>query len=185
MLSAHQLITPLGPMLAIADETSLHLLEFLTRRNLDNALERLGGSFKKGCTPPIEQINDELTRYFQGGLTTFATPIKTAGTDFQQLTWQALMAIPYGQRWSYQQQAAYMDMPKAVRAVANANGQNRFAIVIPCHRVIRNDGSLGGYGGGLDKKKALLALERQWHHLGNRAKGTLQKKPCSSHPDPA
>ena len=86
--------------------------------------------------------------------------LDTPGSDFKKSVWEILQTIPYGNTWSYQQQAIQLNNPKAVRAVANANGQNRIAIIIPCHRVIGKDGNLTGYGGGLERKKWLLDFER-------------------------
>jgi methylated-DNA--[protein]-cysteine S-methyltransferase len=101
-----------------------------------------------------------LDLYFQGRLKGFATPLETIGTAFQQLVWDALLTIPYGETRSYKEQAQQLGNPKAIRAVAAANGQNKVSILIPCHRVIGSDGKLTGYAGGLNRKQSLLALER-------------------------
>jgi len=104
----------------------------------------------------IQQLND----YVAGNLATFELPLDISmGTAFQQRVWQALQAIPYGQTISYAQLAVNIGQPTAFRAVANANGKNPFSIVIPCHRVIASGGGLGGYTGGLDKKRYLLDIE--------------------------
>ena len=87
-------------------------------------------------------------------------PLKVAGSDFQQRVWKALQRIPYGETRSYKELAKAVRSPDAVRAVGQANGMNRIAIVIPCHRVVNADGRLGGYGGGLWRKQRLLALEQ-------------------------
>ena len=95
-----------------------------------------------------------------GRLRNFSVSIDAPGTEFQKRVWNVLLQIPYGETWSYLDQAKKLELPKAMRAVANANGMNRIAFVIPCHRVIGSDGSLTGYGGGLPRKKFLLDLER-------------------------
>lgn len=105
-------------------------------------------------------MRQELDLYFQGRLKVFATPLETIGTAFQQQVWNALLTIPYGETRSYKEQAQQLGNPKAVRAVAAANGQNKVSILIPCHRVIGSDGKLTGYAGGLNRKQSLLALER-------------------------
>ena len=103
---------------------------------------------------------DELRRYFEGELRRFETPLDLRGTAFQQKVWAALLTIPYGETRSYGEQARIIGEPSAVRAVARATGDNRIAIVIPCHRVVGADGSLTGYGGGLWRKRWLLDLEQ-------------------------
>ena len=107
----------------------------------------------------IDQIESEFDEYFKGILKDFQTPIQYPGTDFQRKVWQGLMKIPYGKTLSYVELAQNIGTPKGSRPVGTANGMNRLAIIIPCHRVIKNDGSLGGYGGGLWRKKRLLELE--------------------------
>lgn len=106
------------------------------------------------------RLIDELDRYFAGNLTTFTVPLDPAsGTPFQREVWKALTEIPYGKTSSYSGVARAVGRPKASRAVGSANGRNDIPILIPCHRVIRADGTLGGYGSGLKIKKALLDLE--------------------------
>lgn len=102
----------------------------------------------------------ELREYFNGERKVFTVPLNPAGTKFQKQVWNALLEIPYGQTASYQDIAVLINNQKAVRAVGNANGKNPIPIIIPCHRVIQKDGSLGGYTGGVDIKKTLLDLER-------------------------
>ncbi len=104
----------------------------------------------------------QLHQYQSGSRQRFELPIDTkSGTPFQQKVWQALQQIPYGQTISYALLAKNIEQPNAFRAVASANGKNCFSVVIPCHRVIASDGGLGGYTGGIDKKKMLLEIERQ------------------------
>lgn len=103
---------------------------------------------------------EQLREYFAGERTSFDFPMELAGSDFQRAVWSALREIPYGETWSYGQLAARLGKPGAARAVGLANGANPIPIVVPCHRVIGADGSLTGYGGGLETKSALLELER-------------------------
>ncbi len=158
-------LTPLGPMLAGASERGVCLLEFADRRMLETQLERirkrLGAPLVPGESPTLEQLGGELERYFAGELRDFTTPLDLRGTDFQQRVWAVLRAIPYGATRSYAEQARLLGQPEAVRAVARANGDNRIAVVVPCHRVVGADGSLTGYGGGLWRKRWLLDLERR------------------------
>jgi O-6-methylguanine DNA methyltransferase len=151
--------TLLGEMIAISDEESLFLLEFVDNTKLAKKLESLGDSFADKMSDPIKSINEELKLYFKGELKVFNTPLKIIGTDFRKKTWNALLRIPYGETISYASQASSMKMPKAFRAVANANGANCFPIIIPCHRVITSAGKLGGYSSGLHRKKWLLKHE--------------------------
>ena len=109
----------------------------------------------------FQAIIDQLNEYFSGKRMQFDIPLKPAGTAFQQQVWQALLAIPYGRVTSYGALALKLNKPGAMRAVGAANGKNPIPIIIPCHRVIAADGSLGGYTGGLDIKRKLLDLEQQ------------------------
>ncbi len=164
VLKASWLDTRLGPMLTIADDQELYLLEFVGRRGLEREIERLRIRAKAaiipGKTDPIVSIEAELESYFSGDLTTFKTPIHLMGSEFQKKAWQALMRIPYGETRSYKEQAHAIGQPSACRAVANANGANQLAIVIPCHRIINTNGELGGYGGGIAMKKWLIEHEK-------------------------
>lgn len=164
-LFAAWLDTRLGPMLAIADEVALHLLEFVDRRGLEREVERLRQRRQRpiipGRTAITAQIEQELTQYFAGTLARFETPLALLGSAFQQSVWAALQAIPAGQTCSYAELANAVGKPTALRPVAQANGANQLAIVVPCHRVIEANGELGGYGGGVSRKQWLLAHERQ------------------------
>jgi len=155
--------TPVGPMVAVCDAGALYLLEFTDRKALPKQFTRLskvhGRAIIPGRTDITRQISDELKAYFNGQLTRFETPLNPTGTDFQKLTWQRLLDIPYGQTWSYAQLADAVGNSKAVRAVAGANASNGMALIIPCHRVIRTGGDLGGYAGGLGRKNWLLTHE--------------------------
>ena len=112
----------------------------------------------------LEQCKVELAEYFEGYRATFTVPVDPQGTVFQQSVWKALQHVPYGKTASYSDIATAIQNPKAVRAVGRANNQNPVSIIIPCHRIIGKDGSLVGYGGGLDKKQRLLQLESQNKH---------------------
>ena len=109
---------------------------------------------------PFEPVVSELEAYFAGVLRSFSVSLETRGTPFQQRVWQELCQIPYGQTWSYAHLAESIGQPRAVRAVGLANGRNPIAIIVPCHRVIGKNGSLTGYGGGLERKRLLLQLEQ-------------------------
>jgi len=152
-------------MVAVSSGEGLVLLEFADRRMLPAQLERVrrlfpGSPIRPGKSGHADRIRDELGEWFAGERRSFATPLIRRGSPFQQAAWAALDRIPYGATRSYQQQAATLGRPGAERAVGRANGDNRLAIVIPCHRVIRADGSHGGYGGGLWRKQRLLGIEQ-------------------------
>jgi len=155
--------TPYGPMLSVADDEALYMLEFTARKNLGLQMHRLakrtGRAISPGSSAVTRQINSELGAYFKGDLSEFRTPVAMPGTPFQIKTWEALQAIPAGETRSYKDLAKSVGSPKGFRAVAGANANNRLAIIVPCHRVISANGGLGGYAGGLDKKRALLTLE--------------------------
>ncbi|WPY01427.1 Bifunctional transcriptional activator/DNA repair enzyme Ada [Candidatus Trichorickettsia mobilis] len=163
ILKASWLDTKLGPMIAIADDAGLYLLEFIDRRGLEREVERLRLKTKvaiiPGVTDPINSIRLELEFYFDGKLKVFKTPLNLLGSSFQRSVWEELMRIPYGNTRSYMAQAASIGKNRAYRAVANANGANQLAIIIPCHRIINSNGDLGGYGGGITRKKWLLEHE--------------------------
>jgi AraC family transcriptional regulator of adaptative response/methylated-DNA-[protein]-cysteine methyltransferase len=160
-----RILTPLGPMVAGATDDGVCLLEFADRRMVETQIGRIQKALTAralpGASPHVARLEVELADYFRGTRRTFTVPLVTAGTPFQESVWAALRAIPYGETRSYKDQAAAIERPEAVRAVARANGDNRIAILIPCHRVIGKGGQLVGYGGGLWRKKHLLDLERQ------------------------
>lgn len=164
VLKASWLDTKLGPMLAVADEQALYLLEFVDRRGLEKEVERLRQKNKAaiipGCTKPISSIENELKHYFEGQLTEFKTPLFFLGSPFQKQVWDELQKIPLGETRSYSDIAIAVGRPFAFRAVAQANGANQISIIIPCHRVINTNGELGGYGGGIIRKKWLLNHEK-------------------------
>ena len=165
ILKAAWLDTQLGPMIAIADEYALYLLEFIDCKGLEREIERLKQKTKSaiifGVAPPINSIKSELSRYFDGDLVEFKTPIFFVGSVFQKSVWGALKLIPYGKTRSYADIAKTIGKPTAFRAVAQANGANQLALVIPCHRVINTNGNLGGYAGGVTRKEWLLHHEKK------------------------
>ena len=128
--------------------------------NVNRRLKRLlDAEFEEGTSEVIEKAADQLNEFFAGQRKEFDVPLLFVGTDFQKTIWKELLNIPFGETVSYGEMARRIGMPKAVRAVANANGANALSIFAPCHRVIGSDHSLTGYGGGLDAKRALLELE--------------------------
>ena len=156
--------SPVGPLVLGANRDGLCLLEFSDHRTLEGHSERLAALFRAPLAPGrnrwIEAARTQLSEYFRGERRDFDLPLVIRGTPFQEKVWRALLEIPYGQTWSYRDVATRVGAPKATRAVGTANGRNRMAIVIPCHRVVNADGKLGGYGGGLWRKQYLLDLER-------------------------
>ncbi len=157
--------TPLGPMIAIADESALFLLEFADRCSLDREVERLrlktNAAIIPGSTAITASIERELKDYFSGKKMIFKTPLCFLGSPFQKKVWHELQKIPSGETRSYAALARAIHHPKACRAVANANGANPLAIIVPCHRVINTGGKIGGYGGGIARKQWLLQHEER------------------------
>lgn len=166
LLDLTRLETPLGPMIACANEKGICLLEFTDRRMLETEFKdltrRLNANIIQGDNIFFELLKRELNEYFKGDRKTFTVPLFTPGSDFQQEVWKELQKIEYGETCSYKEQARAIGKPNAVRAIANANGMNRISILIPCHRVIGSDGKLTGYGGGLWRKKHLLDMEKKY-----------------------
>jgi methylated-DNA-[protein]-cysteine S-methyltransferase len=143
--------SPIGRLLLAGDDRALtHLL-------LPNAVGALGST--RECTGPVAAAAAQLDEYFAGTRTSFDVPLAPDGTPFRRAVWAALVEIPYGETISYAELAREVGRPGAYRAVGQANGSNPIAIVVPCHRVVAAGGGLGGYGGGLDVKRALLDLE--------------------------
>ena len=130
------------------------------RSHVDKRLKRiLRAEFEEGTSEVIEQAVLQLDEFFAGKRREFDVPLLFVGTDFQKTVWNELLKIPFGKTISYGEMAQRIGLPKAVRAVANANGANSMSIFAPCHRVIGSDRSLTGYGGGLAAKQMLLELE--------------------------
>lgn len=157
--------TPFGDMLAAATSKGICLLEFTDTNRVEMQIPRLEKNFSanitKGESPFFTLLKQELKEYFSGSRKGFTVTIDTKGTSFQMQAWDALLKIPYGETRSYLEQAKVINKPKAFRAVASANRNNRISIIIPCHRVIAKNGKLAGYGGGLDRKAFLIDLENK------------------------
>lgn len=155
--------SPMGPLVTAATSDGIILLEFSDRRMLNTQFTTLRKHFKCSIVPGenkhIIHLKKELKKYFEGTLKEFTVPIVYPGSPFQQKVWNELLNIPFGKTFSYEEMAIKVGVPKGQRAVGHANGLNRIAIVIPCHRVVNKDGKLGGYGGGLWRKQKLLELE--------------------------
>ena len=158
-----RLTTPLGPMFVCATQNGICLLEFVDRRMLETEFKdlqkKLNANIILGENEHSKQAKKEIEEYFSGQRKTFEVQLETPGTDFQNVVWNCLQDIEYGTTATYQQQAEKINNPKAVRAVASANGYNRVSIIIPCHRVIGKDGTMTGYGGGIERKKWLIEHE--------------------------
>lgn len=167
ILKAAWLDTKLGPMIAIADENGLYLLEFVDRRGLEREVKqlrkKLNAAIIPGETSIIKSISDEITHYFNGTNILFKTPVHLIGSPFQKKVWQELRKIPPGETRSYLEIAKLINAPAACRAVARANGANPLAIIVPCHRVINSNGEIGGYGGGVARKQWLLEHEAKFN----------------------
>ncbi|WP_186365471.1 methylated-DNA--[protein]-cysteine S-methyltransferase [Salinicoccus cyprini] len=154
MTELYYMNTPIGWLKIRAARDRIVELDHVLEMEVPNEVDLDGSS------PVIRQCVRELQEYFSGSRTHFDVPLEfTAGTPFQQKVWQRLIEIPYGETISYKMLAADCGGPNHSRAVANANGKNPISIIVPCHRVIASDGSLGGYTGGLDKKRGLLHVE--------------------------
>ena len=156
--------SPIGPLVAAANDRGICLLEFTDRRMLETQFRTLKKVFSCAIVPGenahLNKLKKELEKYFAGDLKQFSVPLVYPGTPFQERVWNELLRIPYGRTRSYEDLARRVGSAGAHRAAGNANGTNRIAIVIPCHRVVNKDGKLGGYGGGLWRKQFLLDLER-------------------------
>lgn len=156
--------SPLGPLLAGATAEGVCLLEFTDRRMLETQFAVLRQRFKCAIVPGVNdhlrKLKAELAQYFAGEREQFSVPLVFPGSPFQRRVWEELQRLPFGATRSYEDVARAIGSPRAVRAVGTANGQNRIAILLPCHRVVNKDGKLGGYGGGLWRKQFLLDLER-------------------------
>jgi AraC family transcriptional regulator, regulatory protein of adaptative response / methylated-DNA-[protein]-cysteine methyltransferase len=165
-LFAERIETPLGAMLAIADDEGLRLLEFVDRRAMEHELSILRKRLRTNVVPGehrhLDTLRSQLADYFSGRNLEFTVPVAPIGSNFQLRAWKILQSIPVGETRSYSWMAQRLGDGKARRAVGRANGTNMVCIVIPCHRVIRADGTLCGYGGGLWRKKWLLDHERRY-----------------------
>lgn len=175
-LATREIDTPLGPMLAGATHAGVCLLEFVDRRALAAELRELDRQLASArhahelarevsgldatADDHLSTLSDELTAYFAGLIRRFTVPMVPIGSAFERAVWDELLRIPYGHTASYGSIARRVGQQGAARAVGRANGRNRIAIAIPCHRVIEASGDLHGYGGGLHRKRYLLELEQ-------------------------
>lgn len=163
VLQVSRVDTPLGGMVMAFSPRGLALLEFADCLDARQTLPRLASAsnltVREGEDARAREVAAQLAAYFADKRRTFDVALDMAGTDFQRRVWQSLLQIPYGETWSYARQAAFLGDSQAVRAVAGANGRNPVSIIVPCHRVIGSNGRLTGYGGGIARKAALLALE--------------------------
>ncbi|MHC1562774.1 methylated-DNA--[protein]-cysteine S-methyltransferase [Actinomycetospora sp. C-140] len=154
-MSTHTVVdSPLGPLTLRADDGVLSGL-YMPEHRHGPAPETLGDRDDDG----LPAVREQLAAYFDGELTAFDLPLDLRGTAFQRRVWTELRAIPYGETRTYGELAAALGTPSASRAVGLANGRNPISIVVPCHRVVGASGSLTGYAGGVDRKRALLDLE--------------------------
>jgi AraC family transcriptional regulator, regulatory protein of adaptative response / methylated-DNA-[protein]-cysteine methyltransferase len=165
-LFAERIDTPLGAMIAVADDEGLRLLEFIDRRATERELSILRNRLRTNVVPGehryLTTVRQQLADYFSGKNLEFDIPLAPVGSAFQLRAWKILQSIPVGETRSYSWMAKHLGDENARRAVGRANGTNMICIIIPCHRVIRADGTLCGYGGGLWRKKWLLEHERRY-----------------------
>jgi len=154
--------TPVGPMTIGAADSAVVLADFTERRMMTAQLasvRRRIGPTSYGDLPLLDRMEEQLREFFAGERHEFDLPLHMPGSGFQERVWSELTRIPYGETISYRELASRVGAPAASRAVGRANGSNRLAIIVPCHRVVAAGGGLGGYGGGLPAKRALLDLE--------------------------
>lgn len=157
--------SPLGRLTLVMSEDNLLRIDFGSyeenKEKILTYLKRIDSYKSIGRSPINHDIKEQLNEYFRQARKVFTAPHYFYGTEFQKEVWQALLTIPYGETISYKQLAERINRPKAVRAVGGALNKNPFSIIVPCHRVIGSDGSLTGFGGGLDRKKQLLMFEKE------------------------
>lgn len=165
VINITRLETPLGTMFACAAEAGVCLLEFSDRKMLETELKDIArlhnAEIIPGHNPHFDTLRAQLDEYFEGNRRSFTVPLFTPGTPFQQEVWQLLLTVPFGATSTYKRQAQTLGAPAAIRAVARANGMNRISILVPCHRIISEDGQLTGYGGGVHRKQWLLDHEKR------------------------
>lgn len=162
--------TPIGPILAVANETHLHAIEFHDEKTRETALPQMerkrAARIVPGTSDALEQFSEEFLKYLAGESFDFRVPLHVEGSEFERRVWEKLLDVPLGETCSYGDLARAIGEPTAFRAVAQANNANRLPIVIPCHRCIGSDGSLTGFGGGLWRKKWLLRHEGDMRPVG-------------------
>jgi len=164
IITVQRYLSPCGGLVLGSFDDKLCLCDWEKgrhRKSTELRLKRLlNAEFQEGISYVIEIAQMQLDEYFQHERRDFDLPLLFVGTDFQKRVWRELLNIPYGTSISYGEMARRLGMPKAVRALANANGANALSVIVPCHRVVGSDGSLTGYGGGLERKRFLLDLEK-------------------------
>ena len=164
-LHSQRLATPLGAMLAVADDRGLVLCEYIDKTRIARHLQRVErlcrGRPVEAPHPILDQTQRELNEYFLGQREEFTVPLVLGGSPFQSAVWNELRRIPFGKTVSYDSIATQLQRPGGARAVGRANGDNRIAIIVPCHRVIDANGSLSGYGGGRHRKRWLISHEKR------------------------
>lgn len=175
IITVNRLTTPLGPMITGATDEGICLFDFAERRMMETILKRLektaNAVLVAGEHPHFKALKEQVEEYFNGTRQNFDLQLHLVGTSFQKRVWEELMKIPYGVTRSYKEQSIQVGNQKAIRAVAAANGENCIGIIVPCHRVIGENGHLTGYGGGLWRKKWLL--EHEVKHSGNSKQAVL------------
>lgn len=158
--------TPIGKMLGACNNEGVFLLEFMNNKEINNFInivKNLNIKIINTKNNILDLLNKEIQQYFNLKLKIFSVPLSIYGTKFQKEVWKELQNIKYGTTCSYKEEAVNLNKPHSFRAVANANGKNRIAIIIPCHRVIASNGGIGGYGGGIKIKKYLINLESKFN----------------------
>lgn len=163
-----EISTPLGVMTAGVTPNGLALFEFPVENRIAEHKKKLAENYDHVSEPFSDVLNSvklQIAEYFDGKRTSFDLPLDLVGSDFQRNVWQSLLTVPYGKTMSYLELAALVGNKDSVRAVAQANGQNRIPIIVPCHRIIGSDGKLTGYSGGISRKETLLSLERGQNRL--------------------
>ena len=165
MFIQFECVTPLGRMRGVVDDTYLFFLEFLDQKDIEKQIcvleKELHQKIVVGHNPVSDLVVKELDAYFAGTLQYFSVPIWLMGSEFYKKSWNYLLTISYGKTHTYKQQAASVANEDACRAVAKANSKNIIAIIVPCHRIIRTDGTLSGYAGGVYRKQWLLDHEQK------------------------
>jgi methylated-DNA-[protein]-cysteine S-methyltransferase len=168
-IAYHVMSSPIGLLFLARSEQGLRHLEFMDRKSIKRMIARHAATAPDATWTPslleLKTVVDQLDAYFCGALTEFQLPLDAVGTDFQHTVWKELAKIPFAQTRSYGEVARAIGQPRSARAVGLANNQNPIAIVVPCHRVIGADGSLTGYGGGVQRKRWLLQHEARFSKL--------------------
>lgn len=158
--------SPIGPLEVVGSKKEIFSVRFASCPKSSAVLR----------SPAVQKCVEQLDEYFNGNRREFSLRLSLSGTDFDKRVWQEVLRIPYGQTASYKDIARAIGNEKASRAVGGANGRNRIAIIIPCHRVVAQDGGWGGYGGGLWRKKWLLQHEKR--SCGQRPRASSRSKDC-------